>query len=98
MVFSPLLSGTGRDFPGEQIRGLNKSIAELDRTFGEESSRLEGHQGLTSIKAIGKITRGRFCHPASRIDPVHRREVAFDQHLPGPGVGTETSSRCKGAP
>ena len=40
----------------EQIRSLNKSIAELDKTIGEEGSKLEGHKGLSSIKGIGKIT------------------------------------------
>ncbi|MCZ2073631.1 MAG: transposase [Bryobacterales bacterium] len=40
----------------EQIRGLNKSIAELEETIGEEGSKLEGHQSLTSIKGIGKTT------------------------------------------
>lgn len=40
----------------EQIRSLNKSIAELEKTIGEEGSKLEGHQGLSSIKGIGKIT------------------------------------------
>ncbi|MEB2363684.1 MAG: IS110 family transposase [Bryobacterales bacterium] len=40
----------------EQIRSLNKSIAELEKTIGEEGSKLEGHKGLRSIKGIGKIT------------------------------------------
>ena len=40
----------------EQIRSLNKSIAELEKTIAEEGSKLEGHQSLTSIKGIGKIT------------------------------------------
>lgn len=40
----------------EQIRSLNKSIAELDKTIGEEGSKLEGHKSLASIKGIGKIT------------------------------------------
>src|SRR5258708_35677 len=40
----------------EQIRSLNKSIAELEKTIGEEGSKLEGHKGLSSIKGIGKIT------------------------------------------
>ena len=44
----------------EQIRSLNKSIAELEKTIGEEGSKLEGHKGLSSIKGIGKIT-GAFC-------------------------------------
>lgn len=40
----------------DQIRSLNQSIAELEKTIGEEGSKLEGHQNLTSIKGIGKIT------------------------------------------
>jgi transposase len=40
----------------EQIRSLNHSIAELDKTIGEEGSKLEGHKSLSSIKGIGKIT------------------------------------------
>jgi len=40
----------------EQIRSLNKSIVELEKTIGEEGSKLEGHKGLSSIKGIGKIT------------------------------------------
>ena len=40
----------------EQIRSLNKSIAELEKTIVAEGSKLEGHKGLSSIKGIGKIT------------------------------------------
>jgi transposase len=40
----------------EQIRGLNKSIAELEKTIGEEGSKLEGHKNLTSIKGIGPLS------------------------------------------
>ena len=40
----------------EQIRSLNKSIAELDKTIGDAGSKLEGHASLNSIKGIGKIT------------------------------------------
>jgi transposase len=40
----------------EQIRSLNKSVGELEKTIGEEGSKLEGHPGLSSIKGIGKIT------------------------------------------
>jgi transposase len=40
----------------EQIRNLNQSIAELEKTIGEEGSKREGHQSLSSIKGIGKIT------------------------------------------
>jgi len=40
----------------DQIRSLNKSIAELEKTIGDAGSKLEGHKGLSSIKGIGKIT------------------------------------------
>jgi transposase len=40
----------------EQIRSLNKSIAELEKTSGEEGSKLDGYRNLASIKGIGKIT------------------------------------------
>jgi transposase len=40
----------------EQIRSLNKSIAELEKTIAEEGSQLEGHKNLISIKGIGTIT------------------------------------------
>jgi transposase len=40
----------------EQIRSLNKSIAELEKTIGDAGSKLEGHKSLNSIKGIGKIT------------------------------------------
>jgi transposase len=40
----------------DQIRSLNKSIAELEKTIAEQGSKLEGHKSLTSIKGIGKIT------------------------------------------
>jgi transposase len=40
----------------DQIRGLNKSIAELDKTIAEASSDMEGHTSLTSIKGIGATT------------------------------------------
>jgi hypothetical protein len=34
----------------QQIRSLNQSVAELEKTIAEEGSKLEGHQNLTSIK------------------------------------------------
>jgi transposase len=40
----------------EQIRSLNKSIAELEKTIAEEASKLEGHKSLISIKGIGQVT------------------------------------------
>ena len=39
-----------------QIRSLNQSIAELEKTIGEEGSKLDGHRNLASIKGIGKTT------------------------------------------
>ncbi len=40
----------------EQIRALNKSIAELERTIKDEGGKLEGHRNLTSIKGIGGLS------------------------------------------
>jgi transposase len=42
----------------DQIRSLNKSIAELEETIGQEGQKLEGHKNLTSIKAIGGLSGG----------------------------------------
>ena len=42
----------------EQIRSLNKSIAELEETISRESQKLEGHKNLTSIKGIGGLSAG----------------------------------------
>jgi transposase len=40
----------------DQIRSLNRSIAELEKTIGQEGSKLAGHKNLTSIKGIGPLT------------------------------------------
>jgi transposase len=40
----------------DQIRSLNQSIAELEKTIAAEGSKLEGHKNLTSIKGIGPLT------------------------------------------
>jgi transposase len=40
----------------DQIRSLNRSIAELEKTIGQEGSQLAGHKNLTSIKGIGPLT------------------------------------------
>jgi transposase len=40
----------------EQIRSLNQSIAELEKTIADEGSKLEGHKNLTSIKGIGSLS------------------------------------------
>jgi transposase len=40
----------------EQIRSLNRSIAELEKTITEEGQKLEGHKNPTAIKGIGPLT------------------------------------------
>lgn len=40
----------------DQIRSLNHSIHQLEKTISEEGSKLEGHTNLMSIKGIGKTT------------------------------------------
>jgi transposase len=42
----------------DQIRSLNKSIAELEELIGQEGQKLDGHRNLTSIKGIGKLSGG----------------------------------------
>ena len=44
----------------EQIRSLNQSIAELEKTIADEGRKLEGHKNLTSIKGIGLLTVQHF--------------------------------------
>jgi transposase len=40
----------------DQIRSLNKSIAELEDTIAKEGQKLKGHTNLTSIKGIGGLS------------------------------------------
>jgi transposase len=40
----------------DQIRSLNKSIAELEETISNEGQKLEGHKNITSIKGIGGLS------------------------------------------
>src|SRR5262249_35735919 len=40
----------------DQIRSLNKSIAELEETIAKEGTKLKGHRNLTSIKGIGGLS------------------------------------------
>jgi transposase len=39
----------------DQIRSLNRSIAELGKVIERESKKLKGHRNLTSIKGIGPL-------------------------------------------
>jgi transposase len=39
----------------EQIRSLNRSIAELEKVIEREGKKLKGHGNLTSIKGIGSL-------------------------------------------
>lgn len=40
----------------DQIRSLNRSIAELEETIAKEGTKLKGHTNLTSIKGIGGLS------------------------------------------
>lgn len=40
----------------EQIRSLNRSIAELEKVIEREGKKLKGHGNLTSIKGIGSLS------------------------------------------
>jgi transposase len=42
----------------EQIRGLNHSIAELEKAISEQGPKLPGHENLKSIKGIGDVGAG----------------------------------------
>jgi transposase len=55
MKFDPMI-GIELKVIVEQIRSLNQSIAELEKTIADEGSKLEGHKNLTSIKGIGPLT------------------------------------------
>jgi transposase len=52
----------------EQIRSLNKGIAELEKAVADAGSKLEGHQSLNSIKGIGKITSAILLSVIGNID------------------------------
>lgn len=52
----------------DQIRSLNKSIAELEETIGQEGQKLEGHKNLTSIKGIGGLSSGILLSVIGDID------------------------------
>jgi transposase len=54
MTFSPLVEAELRVIVG-QIRALNQSIAELDKTVQAEGPKLPGHKNLRSIKGIGDL-------------------------------------------
>ena len=52
----------------DQIRSLNKSIAELEETISKESQKLGGHKNLTSIKGIGGLSGGILLSIIGNID------------------------------
>ena len=54
MVFSPMVEVELRILV-DQIRSLNKSICELEKTIHESGSKLKGYKNLKSIKGIGKL-------------------------------------------
>jgi transposase len=63
----------------EQIRSLNQSIAELEKTITEESQKLRGHKNLTSIKGIGPLTGSILLSVIGDIhDFAHEGKLAAD--------------------
>jgi transposase len=42
----------------EQIRGLNHSIAEVEKAISEQGPKLPGHENIKSIKGIGDVGAG----------------------------------------
>jgi transposase len=55
MKFDPMLK-LELEVMVEEIRSLNQRIAKLEKTIGDEGSKLEGHKNLTSIKGIGPLS------------------------------------------
>jgi len=55
MEFDPMIR-TELKVIVEQIRSLNDSIGELEKTITAEGQKLPGHKNLTSIKGIGPLT------------------------------------------
>ncbi|HEX8871606.1 MAG TPA: IS110 family transposase, partial [Candidatus Acidoferrum sp.] len=76
----------------EQIRSLNKSIAELEKTIGDAGSRLEGHKNLSSIKGIGKITGAILLSVIGDINdfPDERRLASYFGIVPRVSNSNET--------
>jgi len=54
MTFEPIVQAEVRVVVG-QIRALNQSIAELEKTIKAEGPKLPGHRNLRSIKGIGDL-------------------------------------------
>jgi transposase len=54
MTFEPIVASELRVIVG-QIRALNQSVAELEKTIKTEGPKLAGHQNLRSIKGIGDL-------------------------------------------
>ncbi len=54
MMFSPMTEVELKILV-EQIRSLNKSIAELEKAITESGSKLKGYKNLKSIKGIGSL-------------------------------------------
>lgn len=54
MVFDPMVETELRILV-DQVRSLNKSIAELEKAINDSGSKLKGHKNLKSIKGIGPL-------------------------------------------
>lgn len=67
MQFDPMI-GIELKVIVDQIRSLNQSITELEKTIADEGSKLEGHKNLTSIKGIGPLTGSILLSVIGNID------------------------------
>jgi transposase len=60
----------------DQIRSINRNVAELEKTITDAGSKLEGHENLNSIKGIGRITSAILLSVIGDID-----DFADEHHL-----------------
>lgn len=76
----------------DQIRSLNKSIAELEETIGKEGQKLEGHHNLTSIKGIGGLSGAILLSIIGNIDDFadEGRLAAYFGIVPRVSISNET--------
>jgi transposase len=76
----------------DQIRGLNKSIAQLEQAIAVASSDLEGHTSLLSIKGIGVITSAILLSVIGEVSdfPDERRLASYFGIVPRVANSNET--------
>ncbi len=76
----------------DQIRSLNKSIAELEEAIGKEGQKLQGHKSLTSIKGIGGLSGGILLSIIGNIDDLadEGKLAAYFGIVPRVSISNET--------